>query len=165
MLLFEKNKCLHNRFLLNIGSLLFYFEMCGTLLCMEAFLFKSHSIPQHSIAYHVIKPFISISHSIAYKSHSIEYKSHSISLKSHTIAQHTIVKDMHGMTVKKKKKSFSYLHQRYYILYNTYRAYCSVKQNTLCAAFYLKRKSNTGCRHKIQIYIQFFKKAITCTSA
>lgn len=62
-------------------------------------VFFSNLTAKHKIVYHIMKPFISISHSIAYKSNSIAFKSQSISLKSPTIARHTIDKAMDEMTV------------------------------------------------------------------
>lgn len=62
-------------------------------------VFFSNLTAKHKIVYHIMKPFISISHSISYKSNSIAFKSQSISLKSPTIARHTIDKAMDEMTV------------------------------------------------------------------
>lgn len=55
--------------------LVFYFELFGTLLYAEAVMFKFNSIAMHTIADHIIKPVISIYHSITYKSYSIAFKS------------------------------------------------------------------------------------------
>lgn len=52
-------------------------------------------ISDHTIAYHIIGPFISISHSIAYEPYSNTFISYSISLKLHITACH----NMHEFTV------------------------------------------------------------------
>lgn len=94
MILFlKKNEYLLCRSVVNFWFLIILLQNIWNYPVYEVIFVQivQYTITQHTIPF--IKPFISISDSIAYKSQGIALKSHCIK-----IAYHNIVKDMHGMT-------------------------------------------------------------------
>lgn len=85
MLFFLKDKCSPCKLEINFGFLSFYSEMLGTLLCIEAFLLQSYSIPNFSL------------HSLQISKHCSEISLHIIKIAHQSIT--TFVKDIHGMTL------------------------------------------------------------------